>query len=198
MFRTTRHLTTLPTFVVLAALLGACSSTAGSGIANGTPPPSPASATVSPSPTPSDTTMPTPTSTPETTPSPTLSVSAPSQATSAALSGDITDGRIEITGGGKLGPNLYDVQARPGYEAYVYTAAGRLGPNGCYVQWRVVNNGKLLDTKRTSCAAQPSFSEVYWPNSIKYEVGTVEVTANITTDWGATKLLKVTFQTVAN
>ncbi|WP_422758955.1 hypothetical protein [Paenarthrobacter sp. C1] len=86
----------------------------------------------------------------------------------------------------------------PGYEPYVYTAGGRLGREGCYAQWRVVNNGVLLDTKRTPCQAQGGFSEVYWPNLLKYEVGTVEVTAAITTDWGATTTLKVTFQMAKN
>ena len=166
-------------------------------------------APISASPTPAETSTPSEAPTPSETPTPTISTPSstptPDEVTlvphtsAAALSGDIIDGRIEISSSrGKLAPGLYDVRQPPGYEPYVYTAAGRLGRTGCYAQWKVVNNGKLLDTTRTPCEKPGSSSEVYWPNLIKYEVGTVEVTADITTDWGAARMLKITFQMSEN
>lgn len=161
--------------------------------------PAPATTTPTPTPSPTPTPTPTPTVTPPPTPTPTPTVTATTPSPINSLSGEITEGRIDVhSSSGKLGPGLYNVSRPPGYEPYVYTAGGRLGQEGCYAQWRVVNNGVLLDTKRTPCAARGGFSEVYWPNLLKYEVGTVEVTAAITTDWGATTTLKTTFQMIKN
>ncbi|MET1087877.1 MAG: protein kinase [Arthrobacter sp.] len=156
--------------------------------------------TASETPTPSKVPTPTPTvsETPRQNPAPPTSTPAATSSPPAAISREISDGRIEISSSrGKLGPGLYDASTSPGYEPYVYTAAGRLGSEGCYAQWRVVNNGILLDTRRTPCERSPISSEVYWPR-VDYEPGSVEVTADITTDWGASSKLSVTFEMVKN
>jgi hypothetical protein len=109
----------------------------------------------------------------------------------------ITDARIEIKGlqENHLGVDLYDADAEPDYETFVYTEAGRLEGEGCYVAWAVYNNDVLMDTSRTGCAKKPGWGGPYWPR-LTYDPGAVLVTADITTDAGAQFHAEVSFQMI--
>ncbi len=116
------------------------------------------------------------------------------EAANASL--DITEARIEVSSSGKVGPNSWEYGSRPGYEPVVVTESKRLDrSDGCYVQWAVTNNGVTLDTDSTACAARGGFSEAYWP-MVKYQRGTVKVTAKISTDWGESAVATVEFAIV--
>jgi len=107
----------------------------------------------------------------------------------------ITEARIEVKGlsSDRIGVDLIDVDSNPDYEAFVYTAAGRSGREGCYVAWTLINNGTTLETYRSQCAPAPGFGGPFWPR-VNYAPGSVTVTADITTDAGGSAHAETTFQ----
>lgn len=139
-------------------------------------------------------------------PSPSASTSTPGSSPTAAVAAappidtvTITTARIEIKGLERhhLGVDLYDVEAQPDYETFVYTAAGRIEGDDCYVAWTVYNNNELKDQARTGCAKSPGWGGPYWPD-VDYQPGSVLVTADITTDAGASFHTEVPFQMIEN
>jgi hypothetical protein len=105
----------------------------------------------------------------------------------------ITSARIVVVGD-EVSPDVYRDRDPPGYYASVFTAAGEIEPNaGCYVHWTVYNNGNPLVTDDTTCGLPGGWSTSFWPNGYYFDTGSAEVTAAITTDWGATASAQVNF-----
>ena len=105
----------------------------------------------------------------------------------------ITQARVVVVGT-KISPTVYNRQDIPGYYASVFTAAGEVQYNaGCYVHWELRDNGVLLDAGDSKCGLQGGWSTMWWPNGTRLDAGAVQVTASITTDWGATAKAEADF-----
>lgn len=104
----------------------------------------------------------------------------------------IRQATIEISDAYKVGAGLYK-KYFPSYSVLVMTDAGEI-KKGCYVTYTIADaNGKTLVKSRQKCD-----ETVYTSNRHEYQVpyGTYSIRADISTDWGQSKVVTVQFTIV--
>ncbi|MFI2629310.1 hypothetical protein ACH5A2_02785 [Streptomyces collinus] len=84
---------------------------------------------------------------------------------------------------GRVGPNSWRAGAEPGANTEVYDATGRLD-TGCYVQWTLKHDGKVVQKDTSSRCRPPSITLFDFEDGL--EPGSYTLTAEVTTDWNQT------------
>lgn len=90
---------------------------------------------------------------------------------------------VKMGRGGKVGPNSWRAGAEPGANTEVYDATGRLD-TGCYVQWTLKHDGKVVQKHTSSRCRPPSITLFNFEDGL--EPGSYTLTADVTTDWHQT------------
>ena len=89
---------------------------------------------------------------------------------------------------------LWREDSKPGFDAAVYADTWQVKKSrGCYVTWELRRNGDVVATGHSRCvrsAGTPCFDPA------PLEVGTYEITARVSTDWGAENSGSETFGVV--